>query len=94
MARGALRGAMSAALGLIALQAVSSKKGSGRISGLLTDVNGLVLRVLDPTVPAIPDRRQPRSGQPATGSAPAATAPTPRLPTPVPVNPRYRNIPE
>jgi hypothetical protein len=66
MGRGALRGAMTAWLGLIALQAVSTTGGSGRISALFGDVNRLVERALDPKVPAIPDRRT---------AAPAASAP-------------------
>lgn len=57
MARGAVRGAATAWLALIALQAVSTRGGSGRIAALLTDVNGLIERALDPNVPAIPDRR-------------------------------------
>lgn len=52
-----LRGVMTAWLGLIALQAVVSKGGSGRISELMGDVDRLLQRALDPTVPAIPDLR-------------------------------------
>jgi hypothetical protein len=57
MARGALRGALSAWLGLIALHAVVSKGGSGRIVEALGDVDRLLQRALDPSVPAIPDLR-------------------------------------
>jgi hypothetical protein len=46
----------TACLGLVALQAVSTRGGSGRVASLLTDINGVVERVLDPKVPAIPDR--------------------------------------
>ena len=56
MARGALRGMVSAWLGLIALQAVSTTGGSGRIASAFTDVNDLLKRAIDPSVPAIPDR--------------------------------------
>jgi hypothetical protein len=56
MSRGMLRGAAGAWLGLIALQAVVSRGGTGVVGGLLSDVDGLVQRVLDPSVPAIPDR--------------------------------------
>lgn len=98
MARGAVRGAVSAWLALTALQAVVSTGGSGRISALLADVNGLVERALDPTVPAIPDRRtQATSSTPTDrtyGSADAAERQTtPRIPVPA-VPGRYRNVPE
>lgn len=62
MAGGAIRGAFSAWLGLIALQAVSTKGGSGRISEAFGDVASIVERVLDPDVPAIPDRRDGGAG--------------------------------
>ena len=65
MARGAVRGALAAWLGLITLQAVASS-GSGRVASAFADVAGLVDRVIDPAVPAIPDRR--------TGSTSAAAA--------------------
>lgn len=57
MANHTLRGVMSAWLGLIALQTIASSGGSGRITSFFTDVDRLVKRALDPTVPAIPDRR-------------------------------------
>lgn len=44
-------------LGLVALQALASKSAPGRIQSLAADVSGFVERALDPTVPAIPDRR-------------------------------------
>jgi hypothetical protein len=50
-----LRGAGAAWLGLIVLQAATTKNGSGAIGGLLNTVNGLVKRALDPSVAAIPD---------------------------------------
>lgn len=97
MARGALRGAFAAWLGLIALQAVGTAGGSGRIAGAFTDANRLLARVLDPDVPAIPDLRLPPAergvGQSATN--PPAPGPAPawqKLPVPRPD--RYRNIPE
>jgi hypothetical protein len=71
--RGALRGAFAAWLGLIALHAVSTRGGSGRVTEFFGDVNGLVSRVLDPDIPAIPDRR---TGT-ATAAAPTGTAPPP-----------------
>lgn len=78
MGRGALRGAATAWLALIALQAVGTSGGSGRIAALLGDVNRLVERALDPRVPAIPDRRAHAAGPAAApvnltyGSADAA----------------------
>lgn len=67
MARGAVRGMVSAWLGLIALQAVSTAGGSGRIASAFTDVNALLQRAIDPSVPAIPDRSG-GSGNPSTYS--------------------------
>jgi hypothetical protein len=52
-----LRGAVAAWLGLITLQAVGTKSGSGRVAELATDTTRLLARILDPDVPAIPDRR-------------------------------------
>jgi hypothetical protein len=68
VARGALRGAAGAWLGLIALQAVTTKRGSKQVSGLLTWVDSAVQRALSPDVAAIPDYSK---GVPA----PAATKP-------------------
>lgn len=52
---GTMRAAAVSVLGLVALQAVGSAGGSGRISGLFNDVSTMLDRLLDPTVPAIPD---------------------------------------
>lgn len=60
--RNGVRGALTAWLALIALQTVATS-GQGRISGFFTDVNRLISRALDPSVPAI-------------GGAGAAPAPT------------------
>ena len=57
MARGTMRGIFTAWLALIALQAVSTKGGSGRITELFNDVDALLQRAIDPKVPAIHDRR-------------------------------------
>jgi hypothetical protein len=51
----ALRGAVSAWLGLIVLQTIVTH--TDRAGGALDVLNGLVQRALDPNVPAIPDRR-------------------------------------
>ena len=48
---------VSAWLALAALQLVTSSTGSGRLSGLLGGATNVLDRVLDPGVPAIPDRR-------------------------------------
>lgn len=72
MSRGAARGAASAMLSLIVLQGLVSRGGSGRVSQLLADVNRLVQRATDPTVPAIPDRR---SGAAGSSSSPAPATP-------------------
>ena len=70
----------SAWLGLIALQAVVSRGGSGRISSLFADANNVLNRALDPNVPAIPDRRTTTTTTTTTVAPAAATTPTPRLP--------------
>lgn len=55
---GAARGAAAGFLGLVALHAVGSTKGAkGRIADAFADVAGLIERALDPSAPAIPDRR-------------------------------------
>jgi hypothetical protein len=54
--RHGLRGAVTAWLSLIALQAVVAN-GSGQVAGALSAVAGLVNRALSPNVAAIPDRR-------------------------------------
>ena len=55
MGRGTLRGAFTAWLSLIALHTIATS-GGGRISEAFSDVTSILERVLDPTVPAIPDR--------------------------------------
>ena len=52
---GTARAAATAVLGLVALQAVGTTAGSGRVSGFFNDLSSLVDRLLDPTVPAIPN---------------------------------------
>ena len=53
----ALASAFSTWLGLTLLQALSTKGGAGRVGELFADANSILTRVLDPNVPAIPDRR-------------------------------------
>lgn len=76
-------------LGLIALHALGTRGGSGRVSSAFTDVAGLIERVLDADVPAIPDRRAgaaPAAPAPAEPAEPADEdgGPPPRLPVPTP----------
>jgi hypothetical protein len=54
---GTVRGIFAGFLGLVALHAVGTKGGSGRVASAFADVAGLIERVLDADVPAIPDRR-------------------------------------
>lgn len=82
MARGAVRGAVAAWLGLITLQAVASKGGSGRVASAFADLSGLVDRVIDPAVPAIPDRRGPSHAVAEGAAAAAGAVPSARLPIP------------
>jgi hypothetical protein len=77
MARGhAVRGMVTAWLGLIVLQTVGTQGGTGRVAGLFTDADRLIKRALSPDIPAIPDRR--------TGGG--TRVPVPDTPTPAPVN--------
>lgn len=66
-------------LGLVALQAVVSRGGSGRISQAFSDLDALLERVLDPTVAAIPDRRAGATTRPVT-TTDTDTTTIPRLP--------------
>jgi hypothetical protein len=98
--RGGLRGAVAAWLGLIALQAIATQGGSGRVAQAFTDVNRLVERALDPKVPAIPDRGTaagaarsraagnagPGTAMPVNPAAAAAADPAPRTRTDYPTN--------
>jgi hypothetical protein len=80
------RGAVTAWLALIALQAISTRDGSGRVASLFGDIDHLVQRALNPKVPAIPDRATARArasardaggaamGNAAGGAAAAAVA--------------------
>jgi hypothetical protein len=77
---GSVRGVFAGFLGLVALHAVGSRGGSGRVGDAFADVAGVIERVMNPTVPAIPDRR---AGAPAAPVAKADTK-TPRLPIPAP----------
>jgi hypothetical protein len=76
VARGALRGAATAWLGLIALQVVTSGEGSGRLSEVFVWVNSLVTRALDPDVAAIPDLSSGEAWGPTAAAAAPAAAPS------------------
>jgi hypothetical protein len=77
--RHAVRGMVTAWLGLIVLQTVSTQGGSGRVSGLFYDIDRLLQRALDPSVPAIPNlAKGGRWGSGVTGSIgadPTVTSP-------------------
>lgn len=62
------RGAAAAWLGLIALQAVTTRGGAGAVGGLMTTVDGLVKRALDPSVAAIPDHSAPKGTDDSDGN--------------------------
>ena len=89
---GTVRGMAAGFLGLIALQAVGTRGGSGRVAEAFSDVAGLIERVMSPEVPAIPDRRA--GGDTAADRAKAGTGSTAktsdrfggRLPLPAPPN--------
>jgi hypothetical protein len=60
-------------LGLALLDAaVSSTAAAQRAGGLLSGISTCIARVLDPTVPAIPDRRQHGGAAPQQQSSAAA----------------------
>lgn len=67
-------------LALIALQTLSTTGASGRVASLFTDVNSLVQRALDPTVPAIPDRRTTTTTAAAATPTPATVTAAPGMP--------------
>lgn len=69
MARGAVRGFAAGALGLIALQGLTSDKSAGKVSGLVGTITGLVDRALDPNVPAIPDHSTKSSASSSGGGS-------------------------
>ena len=57
MANGhAVRGALSAALALIALEAIATE-GNGRVGSFFADVSKLLAKAIDPNTPLIRDRR-------------------------------------
>lgn len=76
MARGAVRGAAVAWLGLVALDALLSNHGSTAAGGVLNFANSVVLRALSPDVAAIPDYSSGSSNTNAIGG----TKPDPTLP--------------
>lgn len=95
--RGAVRGVAAGFLGLVALHAVGQKGGSGRVADAFGDVAGLIERVLDPSVAAIPDRRAGAKQNEAAAGVAAGKAKggaagsisdriTDRLPIPAPPN--------
>ena len=71
-------------LALVALQALTTRTAPGRVADLFKDVDRLLERALDPTVPAIPDLRAGASPSSSSSSTPpassSATTTTPRLP--------------
>jgi len=75
VARGAVRGALTAWLGLITLQVVTSQGGSGRVAGAFVAFDSVVKRALSPDVAAIPDYRNGTPAASPVGSTkPAAPA--------------------
>lgn len=76
MARGALRGAGAAWLGLIALQTLTSGDSSTKVGGAFGWLASVFDRALDPKVAAIPDHGKATSSTGAAGTA-TAGAPSP-----------------
>jgi hypothetical protein len=77
VARGAVRGALTAWLGLITLQVVTSQHGSGQVAGAFEALNSVVKRALSADVAAIPDYRNGSPAASAVGSTKPAAAAAP-----------------
>lgn len=76
MARGAVRGAAVAWLGLIALQVATTRRGSAAVAGGFDVFSGFVERALSPDVAAIPDYAHRVGRDEETDAPPATAAPT------------------
>lgn len=90
MARGAMRSALTACLGLVVLQKLTTVTGSSSVSGLIDAANSVVKRAIDPNVPAIPDLAGGGGGAGEQAPLPSPTVPAPSS---VPPNPRRVPIP-
>jgi hypothetical protein len=66
-----LRGLLTGAIALIALEVLTSERGSRYTSGLLKTPGNWAKRFLDPTVPAIKDPNE-RPQRPGSGGGPLA----------------------
>lgn len=60
--RSALGWAFTTWLTLTALQALATRTAPGRVASAFRDVDSILERILDPSVPAIPDRRAGAAG--------------------------------
>lgn len=67
--RSGVRGVLTGALGLVALQTLVQPGASGRVAGLFGVPARVARRFLDPTIPAIPDRRGDDEGSLRQGLA-------------------------
>lgn len=80
-----LRGFLTGALALIALEVVvSSKQATGRVSGIFTGIAAATSWLLDSNTPAIPDRAHPASTT-STTVTPALAATPAQLVAPPPI---------
>lgn len=82
---------VTAWLALVALQTVTSSKYAPRVPGLVTAAAGLVQRIFDPNVPAIPNHGAPAAAAAAAPVTPGTPYTRPAdMPVPVPsVNPTH-----
>jgi hypothetical protein len=85
VARGAVRGALTAWLGLIVLHGLTTKGGSKAVGGAFDVVGNVVERALSPDVPAIPDRRTGESRHIEQDTPTTPAAPTKPVPNRVPI---------
>lgn len=95
MARGAVRGAAIAWLGLVTLDALVSSRGSQSVTGAMGVVTSVVNRALSPDVALIPDFRNgsPAPSTSTTAAGKAASSAATWTPTTVPIPGRPQPIP-
>jgi hypothetical protein len=93
-ARSSVRGALTACLGLVALQVATTDRGSAALGGGFTVLNTMVERIFSPDVPALPDFAHAvgRQEEPETTWTPPVTTEKPDSKFPG-VTPDPRKIP-
>ena len=80
MRPGAVTGFVSGVLGLTLLDAFLSGPTAANAGGLMSATAGLITRVLDPSVPAIPDHISEPAAATPSAAPPALRLQDPRIP--------------